>query len=65
MLVVAAAAGCGHEEAHGITPDSAFPSATMADWVTHGDQLSVIRIVDETAADAPQGLEELGRADRP
>ncbi len=54
VLVVTAAAGCGHEEAQGISPDSAFPSATMTDWVTHGDQLSVIRIVDETPPTLPK-----------
>jgi hypothetical protein len=59
-LVVAAAAGCGHEEPYGISPDSAFPSATMTDWVTHGDQLSVIRIVDATPPRLPKEWKNSG-----
>jgi hypothetical protein len=60
VLVVAAAAGCGHEEPYGISPDSAFPSATMTDWVTHGDQLSVIRIVDATPPRLPKEWKNSG-----
>lgn len=60
LLLVAAAAGCGHEQAHGITPDAAFPSETMADWITHGDQLSVIRIVDETPPRLPKDWKNSG-----
>jgi hypothetical protein len=60
VLVVAAAAGCGHEEVQGISPDSAFPSATLTDWVTHGDQLSVIRIVDDTPPTLPKDWKNSG-----
>jgi hypothetical protein len=60
VLVMVAAAGCGREEPYGISPDSAFPSATMADWVTHGDQLSVIRIVDETPPTLPKEWKNSG-----
>jgi len=61
VLVVAALAGCGDEPApYGITPDSAFPSETLTDWVTHGDQLSVIRIVAETPPTLPKEWKNSG-----
>jgi hypothetical protein len=60
VLVAAAAAGCGHEKPYGITPDAAFPSETLTDWVTHGDQLSVIRIVDETPPTLPKDWKNSG-----
>jgi hypothetical protein len=60
VLVAAAVAGCGHDEVYGITPDSAFPSETLNDWVTHGDQLSVIRILDETPPKLPREWKNSG-----
>ncbi len=59
-LIAMAAAGCGHEPVHGIEPDSAFSSATLDDWVTQGDQLSVIRIVGETPPKLPKDWKNSG-----
>jgi hypothetical protein len=60
MLVAAAVAGCSRGEVHGITPDAMFASETLADWVAHGDQLSVIRIVDETPPTLPKDWKNSG-----
>jgi len=60
ILALTTLAGCGHEQVHGIEPDSAFSSATLADWVKQGDLLSVIRIVSETPPKLPREWKNSG-----
>jgi hypothetical protein len=61
VLVAAALAGCGDDPApYGIMPDAKFPSETLNDWVSHGDQLSVIRIVSETPPKLPREWKNSG-----
>jgi len=60
ILALTTLAGCSHEQVHGIEPDAAFPSATLTDWVTHGDQLSVIRITGETPPTLPKDWKNSG-----
>jgi len=51
IAVALCAAGCGDDD-HGYavvrSPDYMFPGDTLEDWVSHGDRLAVIAVVDDT-----------------
>jgi hypothetical protein len=61
IAVAAAASGCSH--AGGVTtimPDYALPSDDTRDWVSYGDQLSVVRVLDETPPRLPPDWKNSG-----
>jgi hypothetical protein len=51
-VLITCAYGCGDAEEFSVlrSPDYALPGQTLEDWVSYGDQLSVISVTDEREA---------------
>jgi hypothetical protein len=63
VAVAAALGGCSDRASGGMVsmmPDYTLPSESMRDWVSFGDQLSVIRVLDETAPKLPRDWKNSG-----
>jgi hypothetical protein len=61
LLLPVLLAGCGGSSGYVVLqPDGGWPTETLRDWVSFGDQLSVIRVVDETGPATPPDYKNSG-----